>query len=214
MSTRAVVTGREGLLRVTKTVSEFFGRRDAVAGPLRDHGFEQVLVVGERLGQHGQWLREVGDDRLHGIGTCIRPLSGQHLVEHDAQGVDVGPTIEGKAFGLFRAQVVGTSECGTFVRDLLVAVELFGDAEIGQLRGAVTVEQDVARLDVAVNDAAPVDEMQTGRHLLHERQGLGQRHAFFDALTQRAAIEILHRDEQTVTDGADIVDGDDVAVAQ
>ena len=41
-----------------------------------------------------------------------------------------------------------------------VAAELLGDAEVGQVRVAVLVEQHVAGLDVAVHEAAPVSRVE------------------------------------------------------
>ena len=81
-----------------------------------------------------------------------RPPPGQQLVEDDAEAEDVGAAIDAVPFaaGLLGTHVGGRAGVARPVAHVLLAQ---GQAEIGDERPAGGVEQDVARLDVAVDEA-------------------------------------------------------------
>jgi len=91
-----------------------------------------------------------------------RALAGQHLEQHHAQRVDVGPPVhlagQGGVAGGQGAQVLrghvgdGAADGGPG----RLVVEVLGEVEVQQQRLAVAVEQDVARFDVAVQHTAVV----------------------------------------------------------
>ena len=91
-----------------------------------------------------------------------------------------------------------------------------GDAEVGHLEDAVGADQHVVRLDVAVDDAAPVRVLEPGQRLLGvaDRLALGQRRVGVDLVLQRLAVDVLHRDVVLAAGLAAVVDGDDVGVRQ
>ena len=113
-----------------------------------------------RLGQH---LR---DDRLRGR-SGERRLAGEHLVEHAAQGVDVGAGGDlALAHRLLGAHVVRRAERHAGLGHPVPAGLAGGerDAEVGHQRAPV-VQQDVLRLDVAVDHAVPVGVVERVGHL-------------------------------------------------
>src|SRR5258708_38839233 len=77
-------------------------------------------------------------------------LAGEQFVEDDAEAVNVGGTGGGLAGSLFgghvarRAQkVVGAGQAG-------FAAENFGDAEVGEVRLVLVIDEDVSGLEVAM----------------------------------------------------------------
>jgi hypothetical protein len=92
------------------------------------------------------------------------------------------------------------------------------DAEVGDLHAAVVEQDDVARLDVAVDDAALVRVLQRGEQLGHQPAGLGEREALarIEQALQVAAAHQLHDDERRIGAGvlAVLVDGDDAGMAE
>ncbi len=107
-----------------------------------------------------------------------RKPASQEAVEDDAEGIDVGRGPSRPALGLLGREVRG----GAHDRPGLGQRGLAGracDAEVGELRAALRVEEDVRGLQVAVDDAALVRVCETGRDLGCEALGLevGQRPA-------------------------------------
>ena len=87
-----------------------------------------------------------------------------------------------------------------------------GQAEVGDVRVAVGVEQDVGRLEVAVQDAAlvgVVDRPGDGRQQAAAASRAGRR-ARPDASGQAAALDQLHAEVVLALVLADLVDRDDV----
>ena len=131
-----------------------------------------VRVLGE--GAHDQAVqlrrRRVGDlggrDRLV-LDVLVdhreRRLAGergpqrQQLVEEAAGGVEVRAVVDGLAERLLRGEVLGGAHHHAGLRHRrLGAVQGAGDAEVHDLDGAGVGDDDVGRLDVAVDDAVLV----------------------------------------------------------
>src|SRR6185312_16714921 len=72
-----------------------------------------------------------------------------------------------------------------------------GDAEIGHLCPSVAVEQDVLRLDVAVNEPLVVREGEPARDLQRQRNRLSNRERPFAVheLLQVLTVDVLEDDE-------------------
>src|SRR5581483_8198960 len=113
-------------------------------------------------------------------------LLRQELVEHDPQRVDVRLRPGVAALRLLRREVPQRPEDRS---DLREASLLRGarDPEVGDLHDAAPRTQEVARLQVAVDDALAVREGEPGGDLRGLR---GRQRAAFE----RAAVDELHDD--------------------
>ena len=99
--------------------------------------------------------------------------------------------------------------------DAASGVEALCDPEVGDARVAVVVEQDVARLDVAVEHAEPVGGGQGAQRVGHEcGETPGWHRPAGDFVTQRAAGETLHHEVGDRTVLSVVEDGHDVGVHQ
>ena len=87
--------------------------------------------------------------------TCERRLAGEQRVEDRAQAVDVGGRRDRAwpAGGLLGGHVAGRAEDGAAAGQLDVALEPLGQSEVGDRAGGPRLEEDVGRLEVAVEDA-------------------------------------------------------------
>ena len=91
-----------------------------------------------------------------------------------------------------------------------------GEAEVEDLDGAGNVEDHVGRLDIAMDDALRVGEVQARAHVFEDRQPVGerQRRPPANQLLQRLARHVLHGDERPAVVLADIEDRHDVGMAK
>src|SRR4051812_233670 len=157
---------------------------------LLDDGAEGLLDAGDvRLGRH------VLHQDLARAAAQKRRLPGEHLVEHGAQRVDVDAFVVLPAADL-RRHVVDRAD-----RDGLPAMLRRGNrlaqAVIADFHVAVFVE-DVRGLEVAVDDAAVVQEREPLSHLAEEEGGLLRAQppgGFIQDLPQVRTRDELHDDE-------------------
>ena len=149
---------------------------DQVGAHLRGGLVAVVRVLGQRLEHHrvqlggdaGMALRRrhrILADVLVGHRdrrvTDERRLAGEDFVQHAAQRVDVGAGVDGLAAGLLGGQVLGGADHRGGLRDAVAAVgDRAGDAEVHHLHRAGLADHDVGGLDVAVDDAVLVAEVQ------------------------------------------------------
>lgn len=144
------------------------------------------LAAGRGHAQRGQLLlQRRGRAAVQAVGA----LAAEQLVEHHAQGIDIGAHRQGLAGQLLGRGHIG----GQGLRAGLGRVQQAGDAEVQQLHLAALVHQDIARLEVAVDDQAAVGEGHGREHLQKERQHPGRRpglarHPLVDGL----AVHLLH----------------------
>ena len=104
----------------------------------------------------------VGVDRLQDVQERITPewsLSGQQLVEHDAQAEDIRTTIDPVAFtpGLFGAHIGRRAGQPATLAEVFI---LEGEPEVRHAGLARRVDQDVGGLDVPVDQPSGVGVMQ------------------------------------------------------
>ncbi len=138
----------------------------------------------------------------------------QHLVEEDADGVEVGALVDPGAPRLFRREVLGGADDGAGLGHL--ADPGPGDAEVRHLQAPVRVGHHVVRLDVAVDDALAMREAERAEHLAGELDRVADRErpAGDDELLQAPPVEVLHRDVVGALGLAPVVDRDDVRVRE
>ena len=134
---------------------------------LGDHVDQAVGRVGRnRIEVRGVALQ--AGERGVGVGLALeRHLAGEALVQHEAEGVEVGPAVEPAAAHLLRGQVLGRAHHHVVAGEVVAAAERLGDAEVGQQHLAVGRDHDVARLDVAVDEPGRVGSVERA----------GERHA-------------------------------------
>ena len=90
-----------------------------------------------------------------------------------------------------------------------------GDAKVGDLHPALLVQQDVLRLDVAVDDALLVGELQRLADLRHDDQRLlGASLPALQQLPQGHAVHELHQQVGIAARLAEVIDGDDVRMVE
>ena len=196
----------------------------------RDQRLAERPGVGvARLGRLGQRALDdraevVGDRRpLERPPAGARQLAGDDPVEDHAERVDVGlrpdgverlpllgghegPRAEGHRLAR-RAGVLG---------DLLVHRRAHrGDAEVADLHLPGAGDEDVRRLDVAVDDAVAVGVGEAPRRLHQDRQRpLAVERALGQQLLQRRPVHVLHHEVGAARRGAAVDHLDDVGVVE
>ena len=147
--------------------------------------------------------------------TCERRDARDHLVEHDPERVHVAAAVDRQALRLLGREVGGGAHHRTGLREP-VARARARDAEVGDLHGARLREQHVARLHVAVHDAAAMRERERGRDLGGDLGRLVRVDRRFgpDQVAQRSALDVLHDDEVRARLLAPVVDRNDVRVVE
>ena len=90
------------------------------------------------------------------------------------------------------------------------------DPEVGHLHDALRVDDDVVRLDVAVDDAVSVRVAQRSEDLARvgDRDRDRAEAARADELLQRPSLDVLHDDEVRAVGLAAVEDRDDVRVRE
>jgi len=170
-------------------------------------------------GDRGERRRRLGDvPRQHriAIGRLERQPARQRVVADHPQRVDVAARIHAEPARLLRAHVVGRADHLPGPGRAGAATDP-GDAEVrhqGAARGGV--QQDVVGLHVAVHYAALVRVRQRPRDLAQHPCAFlrRQRSMFADALPQRLAVHVRHREKHHVGALVDGEDGDDVGVGE
>ncbi len=151
------------------------------------------------------------------VGPGERWLARDHLVDHAAERVDVSSPVDvGGSAGLLGTHVLRRADRQAGPGDrLLVASHRPGDPEVGH-HGVPIGDQDVGRLDVAVDEASLVGIGQRLGHLAPEAKGLAHRELLLAGKTRRKrlALDYRHHVVEDPLRRARIVHGEDVGVAQ
>ena len=150
-----------------------------------------------------------------------RHFAGEHLEQDDADRVEVASPIDGGSRCLLGRHVVGRADRNAGGRELRGLVERFRDAEVHELHHALAIlgvgQHDVVRLQIAMDDAVPVNRRQRRRHLLEQRDRKAGLHAVatLDHVLQARAVDELHRDVQGAVGGlAEVGHPHDVGMVQ
>jgi hypothetical protein len=201
------------------------GRRAARRRHRRRRHGAPVAVLGpfgpehRRTGPFGVGRGDGNFDRLRGaVGEPVGTVSTEQLAQHDAELVDVGGGGDGVTLDLFRAGVgrrhgsrgrAGHRRAGRRFQQL-------GDPEVEQLGHAVGRDQDVARLEVAVDHEIRVSELHGAAHLSEQSQARVDREpAPVTEQIQRLARHVLHDHiGQVVVAGAAVEQPSDVGVLE
>ncbi len=121
---------------------------------------------------------------------------GEHLVQDDPGGVDVATGTGGAVADLLRRQVADGPHHNALGHGVGRLVERPGEPEVGDLHLAVVAEQDVLRLDVAVDDPRVVGRRESLEDRFDDLDGFGggQPLAAADELPQGLASHELHHE--------------------
>ena len=146
---------------------------------------------------------------LQGSLVCPRHGTREHLIEHDAHGIDVGACIR-----LSRCRDLG-GDVGDGAQHVACGRHRYlrggpGQTKVGDLRGSIGGNEDVFRLDVAVDDTDAVGGAQRLERVGRIAQSLGDRERSLCAqkLTQVGTVDEFHDEEPLAGDDALVEDGD------
>ena len=109
-----------------------------------------------------EWVRLLVDDRHHHRSRCLGDegeATGEHLVEHDTEGPDVGAVIGVASVSLLRTHVVDRADHRARLRQLCRGGKL-GQAEVQQLQIVAPGQHDVAGFQVSMRDPGIVRAVQ------------------------------------------------------
>jgi hypothetical protein len=168
----------------------------------------------ERLRQARRRLVDVQAHQFRRVGGIEDFLAAQHLVDHDAEAVEVGARVDLLAEALLRAHVARRRQQLAGDRQRAVHAKVLGEAEVDDHRTAVGSEQDVRRLEIAVHDPPGVDGVEGAGDLQRQAQRRARRQALVDARRQRARGQELHGDVGLVAGEALVVDARHVLVIE
>ena len=195
---------------------------EAIGGELFEGGEDRVLdrwthVGALRARGRGGFRQHLRHDGL-GVGAGEGRLTRQHLVGHRAQGVHVAPgTDVALAHRLFGRHVGGRAEGHAGLGHAAAAGLLHGerDAEVGH-EGLAILQQDVLGLDVAMDDAALVGELEGGRDFLRQADRVVDRQLLLpgEAGAEGLALDERHDVIQETIGFARIDQAEDVGVLE
>ncbi len=155
-------------------------------------------------------------DFEHGVALKRRPPGQQGEVRR-TQRVDIAARIDGaRVVALLGAHVKRSPDDVAGGGQVRVVFQRLDDAEVRQAHGPRRRKQDVVRLDVAMNQARGVRDFQRRAAVGHDAscdQPIVRPDAAY-ALTSALGIDELHHHVARAAVFADVVDGDDVGVAE
>ena len=147
--------------------ADWYRSAGSFASARRTTRSRSVGDLGPELGRRLRDLGEVLHRDLHRRVARERDLGGQELVEDDAGRVEVGRLVDGRPARLLGREVLRGPDDRALLRHLARAGP--GDPEVGHLDDALGVDDDVVRLDVAMDDAVPVRVAERGEDLARVR---------------------------------------------
>ena len=150
-----------------------------------------------------------------------RAPPGEQLVEHDAERVEIAPLVDRPFVELLRRGIADLADEHAPRQAVAVVLQAPSEPEIDQLdeRPALEIagQHQVARRDVAVDDALAMEVLESERGLAGDlqRQGKRRRPEILQELAQRRALDVLQDDvgAAVVAEG-EIVEQRHVGMAQ
>ena len=150
---------------------------------------------------------------LVGRTSRERNRSGEHLVEDDAQRVDVGALIERDSLHLLGRHVVRRADDPPRFGQAGI-LERLGQSEVGDGHAPAAVDENVLRLQVAMNHALLVRRLQPFADLPEDVHGLRKGQPAFAAHHRREVLagDVLHGQKLHAAGLAEVIDAEDVLV--
>ena len=141
-------------------------------------------------------------------------LARQHLEHHQAECIDIRARVDFAAARLFRREVVERADDVARLRQAR-PVHRARDSEVRDVGAALVVDQHVGGLQVAMDHGLRVRGAERLGEVVRDlamTSSTGSRAALVEDLPQRAAVDMVHRQEVQVAVLADVVDAHDVLV--
>ena len=171
-----------GQLRAFERDHQIGGRGKSIARLSREHAGQDAVEIRRHCGIQltGGCKRAAIFERrdLHVIVAGERDRPREQVIERRAQRIDVAATIDelGVLHLLVRhvpRRAKALMHCGQFA----ILVELFHEPEVAELGDTGSGEQDIARLDIAVDEPAMMQVFESHRHIQRDAGGIanGQR---------------------------------------
>ena len=155
------------------------------------------------------------DRHRHGCLGVERRSSRSYLVEYHAEGIHIAAAIELAPQALLGRRVGRSADETTCDREASRRLEHLGDAEVGQEAIALLINQDIAGLDVPMDDASRMRVVQ-GRRNLSQNAERARRGEWLPShrIRQCAAPHVAHHQIGVAIVLAVVVDRQDVGVLQ
>ena len=156
-------------------------------------------------------------DRLVGCATGERWMTSEQLIEDGAEPVNIGRARELRdvSGGLLGRDVTRGSQDVAGLRDRAFRFHQARQPEVGQMRFALDVEQNISRLDIAMNDSALMRVVRGAGEARDDLHRAPQRQRFApNELIELSAFDELHAVKAGAVVFADIVDRHDPRVLQ
>ena len=210
------------------------GDGQQVADELLGRLIAPVAILGHQLDEDARQVRgDVGVELAH-VGRRVllmleqllehRPIgkgrtSREHVKERASERIKVAPDVDvARVAGLFGADVVERAQGHPALGQAVVATafETAGQAHVDELRPALGRDDDVRRLDVAMDDPALGGVHQGAGDLQREVDRLADRErtVALDPLADRRAFDVLEGDVVIPIVVADRVDPGDILVVE
>ena len=160
---------------------------------------------------------EMGEGHGHARRAAERRSSGEEVVEGGAERIEIAARVDGASLGLLRAHVEGSAERGAVLGELRAVGGCRQDprqTEIGHLHFPGGGDQEVFRLDVAVNHPLPRRPIEGRADLRQHGESLAgvEWPALLQPGPERRAGDIFLGEEMVPVDAVDLVDLHDVAM--
>ena len=147
-------------------------------------------------------------------------LAHEQVIKRAAQAVNVGPDIDAVIDGLLWGQVIRGADDVAFLKLLdeaaAVIVEEASQAHVENLDDPLAIEQQIARLDIAMDQPGLVRMIEPKSRLANvtDRPGHGHGAVSFDEFVQIAAVDEFENEEVQLVFAVDVVSADDVGMIE
>ena len=133
-------------------------------GRARDDVVEGLDELRALLARRRARVLDVRPELRHVVVLGVRDLANEHLVQHAAQGVDVGAAVDRRGLDLLGGDVIRRAHPCAGARQAADRPEPLGAGRGDLLVVGLAADQDVRRLDVAVHQATRVGGVERRGH--------------------------------------------------